>query len=218
MENFENKLIRDKINSIENLPHDYVPLLDSKFELLMAGIPEPSKKRKRKWMIIPWGIAAGIAMLVLLNHPSSEKNNMNVNPPVLKHFVRQSENLPQNITSKKEIVKLKSPTLNINSTETISDKKEIVFIQNPDETTENTKPPIIDDSISKSTIVKIEKNNQIKLKKHRFAEIDFNDSPVKESLESESIAKRPKVDFKLNINNNIVQSSSSRPLHFKNDF
>ncbi len=219
MESIENKIIRDKINTIENLPKDYVPSLDSKFELLMAGIPEPSKKRKRIWIIIPWGVAAGIALLLILNQSSNEKKIITSKAPTRKQITLQNDYVVKTDNQRKVIVNKKNPSKNIKpvDTDTIYKNENIVFIQVADKTTESLIPQIITDSITNTAIVKFEKNNQSKLKRHRFAEIDFNDNSTTEPV-LESTAKRLKVDFKFNVNNNIVQTPSVKPLHFKKDF
>ncbi len=219
MESIENKIIRDKINTIENLPKDYTPSLDSKFELLMAGIPEPSKKRKRIWIIIPWGVAAGVAFLVVLNQSSNEKKIITSKAPTRKQITLQNDYVVKTDNQRKVIVNKKNPTQNIKpvETDTIYKKENIVFIQEPNKTAEYIIPPIINDSVTNTAIVKFEKTSQTKLKKHRFAEIDFNDNSTTEPV-LESTAKRLKVEFKFNINNNIVQTPSVKPLHFKKDF
>lgn len=219
MENLENKLIRDKINTIENLPKDYTPFLDSKFELLMAGIPESDKKRKRIWIIIPWGVAAGIALLLMINQTSNEKKIITAKTPTPKQISSQNDFVVKTGTQKKDINKIKNPSLNNKpiDIDTIYKNENIVFIQEPNKTAEYIIPPIINDSVTNTAIVKFEKTFQTKLKKHRFAEIDFNDNSTTEPV-LESTAKRLKVDFKFNVNNNIVQTPYVKPLHFKKDF
>jgi len=219
MENIENKIIRDKINSIENLPKDYTPFIDSKFELLMAGIPEPSKKRKRIWIIIPWGVAAGIALLLMLNQTSNEKKIITSKAPTRKQIYSKNDFVVKTGTQKKDIVNKKKQEKNINpvDTDTIYKKENIVLIQEPNKTAEYTIPPIINDSFTNSAIVKIEKNNPAKLKRHRFAEIDFNENSTTEPV-IESTAKRLKVDFRFKVNNTIVQTPFVKPLQFKKDF
>jgi hypothetical protein len=219
MENIENKIIRDKINTIENLPKDYTPFIDSKFELLMAGIPEPSKKRKRIWIIIPWGVAAGIALLLMLNQTSNEKKIITSKAPTRKQISSQNDFVVKTGIQKKDIVNKKKQEKNINlvDTDTIYKKENFVLIQEPNKTAEYIIPPIINDSFNKSAIVKIEKTNPAKLKRHRFAEIDFNENSTTEPV-IESTAKRLKVDFKFNVTNNIVQTPFVKPLQFKKDF
>lgn len=219
MENLENKLIWDKITTIENLPKDYAPLLDSKFELLMAGIPESDKKRKRIWIIIPWGVAAGIALLLMINQTSNEKKIITSKAPTRNQISSQNDFVVKTGTQKKDIVNKKNQSQNNKpiDTNTIYKNENIVFIQEPDKSAEFIIPPIINDSVTNTAIVKFEKTTQPKLKKHRFAEIDFNDNSTTEPL-LESTAKRLKFDFKFNVNNTIVQSPYVKPLHFKKDF
>ena len=78
MESWENKLISDKINSLQHLPDGYQPNLSSKWEIIEAGLP---KNKKR---IIPlsvrWPAAAMLAgvflTVTLLNRNSKRQEGI----------------------------------------------------------------------------------------------------------------------------------------------
>src|SRR6188768_4065609 len=59
MEAMQDKEIREKLNSLNTLPEGYSPSLDSKWELLRAGLPEKKKQP-------PFSLYALAASLLLL--------------------------------------------------------------------------------------------------------------------------------------------------------
>ena len=224
MENIENKIIRNKINSIENLPKDYAASLDSKFELLLTGISAKSKKRKKIWVVIPWGVAAGIAVLIVLNQISSDKKNITRQDKaaVLQHISSQNSNHHRfaiKIEPQKESVVISNlPSKNIKTIDSFSRSEKNVIVIDPPKRIESPILQIPSDSISNTVTVINEKSVQIKVKRHRFAEIDFNDNSNTESRASESTAKKIKIDFQLNLTSNVVPTPAVMPLHFYNQF
>ena len=58
MENWENKLIADKLNSLEELPEGYSPNMASKWEIIQSGL-----QQKRKRVHVAWWIAFVLALL-----------------------------------------------------------------------------------------------------------------------------------------------------------
>src|SRR5688572_17026520 len=77
METMQDKLIREKLNSLDTLPEGYAPLLDSKWELLMAGQPEAKKSRQYFW----YATAASLLLLLgfgflFLNIPNSSNETI----------------------------------------------------------------------------------------------------------------------------------------------
>lgn len=218
MENTENKIIRDKINSIDKLPNDYPSILDSKFELLITGIQKSDKKRSRKWIYIPWGIAAGIALMILINLPQNEKKILIEIPSkpaeisINKVDINKSDTLQSNKVVFQKYLKKNS------FNDTTTESENIVLIEEPVQDIQNNLAVSTMDTTVVSEVVKVENTIQPKLKRHRFTEIDFNDNPKIEPDESGYAAKRSKVDFKFNINNNKFQSVSAIPIQFKKDF
>src|SRR5687768_10547211 len=60
METMQDKLVREKLNSLDTLPEGYMPSLDSKWELLMAGQPQKQEPKRYLWY------AAAASFLLLL--------------------------------------------------------------------------------------------------------------------------------------------------------
>ena len=56
MESWENKIIRDKIESLQQLPAGYLPDLSSKWEIIEAGLPV--KKKSSLSIMVKWSVAA----------------------------------------------------------------------------------------------------------------------------------------------------------------
>jgi|GEM_PF-3296821 len=59
MERWENNIIADKLNSLQDLPDGYAPNIASKWELIQAGLDGKKKRSKRGWF-------AGVSILALL--------------------------------------------------------------------------------------------------------------------------------------------------------
>jgi hypothetical protein len=61
MENWENKILADKLNSLQKLPAGYAPNLSSKWEIVEAGLPNGNKRRVIP-LLIRWSVAAAILL------------------------------------------------------------------------------------------------------------------------------------------------------------
>src|SRR5688500_16253069 len=61
MEAMQDKIIREKLNSLDTLPEGYAPSLDSKWELLNTGKPE---KKKEKPLYLWYAAAASVLLLL----------------------------------------------------------------------------------------------------------------------------------------------------------
>ncbi len=73
MESWENKIISDKINSLQGLPDGYLPNLSSKWEIIEAGLPQ--RKREVIPLLIRWSVAAAILTGIFLTAIQLNKNN-----------------------------------------------------------------------------------------------------------------------------------------------
>ena len=65
MENLENKLIADKINSLDTLPDGYVPNLEAKWALLQSK--EKNEKISFLWGRKTWMKIAACLLILLLS-------------------------------------------------------------------------------------------------------------------------------------------------------
>ncbi|MBL0031255.1 MAG: hypothetical protein IPP27_03380 [Bacteroidetes bacterium] len=183
MENKENKLIADKINSLDKLPQGYNPNLDAKWALLQSEEKEQPVLTlflKQNWR----KIAAVILILFLssalwISKFSSSTNEISTQPiheiaiPAPVH-----QNLPLAESQKpieKQIVEIKNlqkrPGKKINSKvrqEEISIEKQI---------------PVQDKNIEIQLPVeeKALATSEIKRSKQRYVQMDFDDAVVKDS-------------------------------------
>ena len=65
METADN-IIKNKVDSITDLPEGYVPNLNSKWELLQAGLPQQPEKKQRKPRLFYMQLAAAVAAILLM--------------------------------------------------------------------------------------------------------------------------------------------------------
>lgn len=65
METADN-IIKNKVDSVKDLPEGYVPNLNSKWELLQAGLPQQTEKKQRKHRLFYMQLAAAVAAMLLM--------------------------------------------------------------------------------------------------------------------------------------------------------
>jgi hypothetical protein len=65
MESWENKIIQEKLDSLQDLPEGYLPDLSSKWEIVNAGLPA-----KRRWVpvFVKWSVAAAVLLGVYITY------------------------------------------------------------------------------------------------------------------------------------------------------
>ena len=63
MESWENKIIKDKLDGLQQLPAGYLPDLSSKWEIIEAGLP---LKKQAVPILVKWSVAAAIVVSVFL--------------------------------------------------------------------------------------------------------------------------------------------------------
>ena len=61
-----NNIIKNKIDSVTDLPEGYAPNLNSKWELLQAGLPKQPEKEQRKPVMFYMQSAAAVAAMLLM--------------------------------------------------------------------------------------------------------------------------------------------------------
>ena len=83
MESWENKIIADKLNSLQDLPADYTPNIASKWEIIQSGLSaKRGNSSKKNWIIVVFLIAFA-GMLVWKFYPSEQPktiSNLNAVP------------------------------------------------------------------------------------------------------------------------------------------
>lgn len=63
MENWENNILANKLNSLQEFPDGYTPDLSSKWEIVEAGLPL-QKKHRIVPLIIRWSVAAAVLLAI----------------------------------------------------------------------------------------------------------------------------------------------------------
>lgn len=63
MESWDDKILADKLNNLQDLPAGYTPDLSSKWEIVEAGLPT-GKKRRLAPLLIRWSVAAAVLLAI----------------------------------------------------------------------------------------------------------------------------------------------------------
>lgn len=194
METHSDKLIQQKIDSVNSLPEGYSPNLNNKWEILAAGLTP-----KKKPLFLYFNkISAIAAMLLLIGGISlffikTIKRNDAIKPIVTLPKPIEKEKIDSKTNEHAQPKMLSSPTLfrlvSADSyRQTTEDKKQIEIVQN--------------ESIIKDSFILLEKPAIIlaeaTLKKtKRFTEIDFNEPIKQESTPPTNMAFNQRFSFKI---------------------
>jgi hypothetical protein len=190
MEHSENNIIREKLNSLEELPSNYEVNLASKFDLVMQA-NQPKKKNYLLWLAVPASIAASFILFLLFgqsNIPSTQ-----IASKVQKHQTTKFDNVkPQKQMAIGFPIRVKNKKVNIPSKKVES--KVIISPQLAVDNQQEKKIQKTDSLISEIQIVS--NNSNEKHKKSRFREIDFNEQIIPVHLASESKKEPNFIRFK----------------------
>ena len=193
----EDKIIRDKIDSIADLPEDYQPSLQGKWELMENAMPERKNSRK-----IIFAIAASI--LLLIGFSALFFKNVIVQKPeiVLQHTIKGNIGQPEKVkqvVEKNIIRKVKNVDVskNVNSRKTTqifaANKSEMVKQEIKDSVIEKTfTKDLFQENKTASTLLVTKKSKKL------YVEIDFNDTPQIQQKTENKMAEN-KVKFKVSI-------------------
>lgn len=215
MEMRSNKIIQDKINSVNDLPEGYSPNLNSKWELLQAGLkPEQNKKPMLYYIQRASAVAAMLLLiggsgLLIIKKPTkptasnittNNKNIVNVAPnPERVNAVEEKKTIPSPPKATKKVMvnaPIQSAANNQNmSVDTITQKIEVV-----------TQP------IANTTI-----NEQVATTE-RFTEVDFTSPIITPSTPTDVLVKAQKFKFKLGVGNNNQVNNHKGTRIFKTEF
>ncbi len=190
MELLENKIIKEKLESLDKLPSNYEVDLASKFDLVMQA-NQPKKKNFLLWLSVPASIAASFILFLLFgqsNIPSTQ-----IVSKVQKHQTIKFDNVkPQKQMAIGFPIRVKNKKVN-NSNKKLESK--IVTV-----------PQLAENNLQMNTIEKVDSlvseiqivSNSInkKTKKYRFQEIDFNEQVVQVNLASEAKKEASFIKFK----------------------
>ena len=219
METMQDKLIREKLNSLDTLPEGYTPSLDSKWELLMAGQPQKKEPKRQFW----YAAAAGFLLLLTFgflflrsakkpvteiiahtsvpqklnstsipeNHQTAPEENVAENDSAERQKTAIASNTVSKIASKNAMVKgLKTPP---------SDKTEEKLAMKS--SSESNLAKAEPNSVFKeqtTSLIAVEAPKSIQKKKARFVEMDF-EAEAKPRMVASEKAPTTKMQFKLKI-------------------
>lgn len=74
MESWDDKILADKLNSLQDFPAGYSPNLSAKWEIVEASLPT-GKKRRLIPLIIRWSVAAAVLVAIGLVWVNTDKKN-----------------------------------------------------------------------------------------------------------------------------------------------
>ncbi len=215
MEMRSNKIIQDKINSVNDLPEGYSPNLNSKWELLQAGLkPEQNKKPMLYYIQRASAVAAMLLLiggsgLLIIKKPTkptasnittNNKNIVNVAPnPERVNAVEEKKTIPSPPKATKKVmvnapIQLAANNQNM-SVDTITQKIEVVT------------QPIVNTTI----------NEQVATTE-RFTEVDFTSPIITPSTPTDVLVKAQKFKFKLGVGNNNQVNNHKGTRIFKTEF
>ena len=173
MEQMEDKMIRAKIDALHTLPEGYAPSLDSKWELLQAGL----EGKKEKFPIYWISIAAGFLLLIGFGWVMMKNDVKNEALPVAKTERKMID--PSIEDPAKQTIPAEEATAS-NDTRKPLDKRSFAVVPQKKEQ-ENIKIDIEHTITSQETLFvdtapAIAKSTA-KPKKKKFVEMEFSDSP-----------------------------------------
>jgi hypothetical protein len=180
MDMLENKKIREKINSLDELPESYHPNMASKWSLLEAGLDGNDNKRIIAWKRI--AVAAVLLMIagsafVLFNYKQtsqlSEKSTVIKNASTLSEANVPNASTSLSMTEQQLVLEIKG---NLRPIKKINEKK---LLPVPAKEEDRIAVIPVKDSIVQPLAPVKETGmltaNAPKAKKRRFIELDFND-------------------------------------------
>lgn len=213
MEMRSNKIIQDKINSVNDLPEGYSPNLNSKWELLQAGLkPEQNKKPVLYYIQRASAVAAMLLLiggsgLLIIKKPTkptasnittNNKNIVSVAPNTERvNAVEEKKTIPSPQKTNKKVMVNAPIQLAVNNQNVIVD-------------TITQKVEVVNQPLVNTTI-----NEQVATTE-RFTEVDFTSPIITPSTPTDVLVKAQKFKFKLGVgNNNQVNLQSENNPIFK---
>lgn len=199
MEKLQDKVIRDRLNALDTLPEGYTPNLASKWSVLEAGM-----ENKRKKPVVIWKYVAAAAMLLMVGGASlllirpakpvakTSDANKTIGAPVI------SDHKPSQPIA---IIEVKKETNSLQKVRKLAAQK-------PEEP-----QPVAVVAIDTTIITQPQEQlavAQVKVKKPRFTEIDFDDNPA-EKL-SEPVMAAQKFRFRVNFGNAVSGTQNQEGL------
>jgi len=176
MENRENKIISDKINSLDYLPEGYNPNLEAKWALLQ------SKEQKVKPMFFfqknTWMKIAACLLILLISGIAWMNRTLQPKSEVATSTFQPHIELKEKVGSKTE--KIANNTFNLPNNKKSSGKKVKIVVPIKEQLpAEEEQIAIIPQIIDSTKSLSAENNTSItiaKTKKSRYVQVDFEDA------------------------------------------
>lgn len=212
MELLENNIIQQKLNSLDTLPEGYAPSMSSKFELLMTAAP--AEKKQSKWLyFIPAGIAATIALLVLVQ-PDTTSVDFNT-----QHYAGRLQNTaviaaPVQITETPAVAVKQIPT---KRTKQVSPAVQLAVAPAPVPVHHEEEVVLATDT----TTLHLASAPIEQQKKIRFIEVDFDDTPLNAPVVvQQTTTGKQKFSFRFNLYSTAAQTPGKQPtpVQFRKNF
>ncbi len=197
MEQQDDKIIRDKLNTLDTLDAGYEPNLESKWSVLEAGLKKEEKGRR---IVLLHRIAIAAAILILgtgawlllkVNSVNNEENKFAVRQTIIKDPKKPAAQDPVKVETALAVNKL---------TKQIRPEKTRIKSMVPDQ----IPTPIAaqPDTFHANENIVIE--NQIaiaetkpKTTKQRYVELDFNEPAISKNLPSEPVMAAQQFKFRI---------------------
>jgi hypothetical protein len=199
METRSYKIIQEKINSVNDLPEGYSPNLNSKWELLQAGLkPEQNKKPvlyyiQRTSTVAAMLLLIGGSGLLIIKKPTK---------PITSSLLTNNNSVVNTAKKIEEVHQLEEKKV---SKLSIKNTKK-VMVNEPSHLAINNLNTSVDSSIQKveantKPIVHTIINEQV-ASTERFTEVDFTTPVLAPSVPTDVLVKAKKFKFKLGAGNN----------------
>lgn len=215
METAENSTIQQKINSVTDLPHGYTPNLQSKWDLLEAGL----NKQERKTSLFYFRYISGIAAALLLIGGAGLyiiKNNKPVTKPAAQQtqplFSVKEPIINEGIPATDKSITIKQKSANRINKTILPVKAEMsaeIIVQTSDSVvysipSEEVQPALVSNK-----------------KASRFVELDFNEPVITDQAPSQVVVESKRFRFRIgsgNESNAGVESSGTSFFRFRKAF
>lgn len=201
METRSDNIIQEKINSLNNLPEGYSPNLNSKWELLQAGLKPEQNKRLLLFYVKQ---ASAIAAMLLLIGGSGLLIIKKIAKPTVASI--QTTKPEKTLTTPKvlQIKKVlgvkkmaKSPQKHKRKAQVNSSTQVVISTASIGVIT-----PIQKTNIVEQPLINAEVTEQVAVATERFMEVDFTKPLLAPTAPTDVIVKAQKFRFKLGIGNN----------------
>lgn len=215
MEMRSDKMIQEKINSVNDLPDGYAPNLNSKWELLQAGLKPVQNKRPLLYYIQRASAVAAMLLLIggsglLIIKKPTKPTASSVKTATSNGIAAAPHAKP--IHQVKEEKAVVTPNHKIKNTDV--NKASVAVATNPVKTTINkVEQPVSE--VAQPTIDHAPKE-LVAAVTERFAEVDFTTPVLAPNVPTDVLVKAQKFKFKLGVgNNNQVNIQSENNAVFK---